>query len=130
MLMRQHLIADPHCLNRDKAARAGDHRAFRKARCSADKKVNWSDMMGLDLGKVAEKGGEVLAGLPAMVVIDRHSAEAVLQDGARELVDLADAGAFPAKGFPSDARRFDPAAHTEDAESHAAPRKDSAPSVR
>lgn len=87
---------------------------------SANKKVNWSDMVGLDLCEVAEKGGEVLAGLPAVVIFDRHGAEAVLQDGARELVDLAHAGAFPAQGLPCHARRFDPAAHTEVAEGHAA----------
>jgi hypothetical protein len=69
---------------------------------SANKKVNWSDMMGLDLGEVAEKRCEVLAGLPAVVILDRHGSEAVLQDGARELVDLADAGAFPAERMPSD----------------------------
>jgi hypothetical protein len=80
-------IVQSEALSRDAEGLAGG---------SANKKVNWSDMVGLDLGEVAEEGGEVLALLPAMVVIDRHGSEAVLQDGPRELVDLADAGAFPA----------------------------------
>ena len=80
-------IVQSEALSRDAEGLAGG---------SANKKVNWSDMVGLDFREVAKERGEVLAWLPAMVVLDRHGSEAMLQDGARELVDLADAGAFPA----------------------------------
>lgn len=95
---------------------------------SANKKVNWSDMVGLDLCEVAKERGEVLARLPAMVGVDRHSAAAMLKDGARELVDLADAGAFPAQGLPCYRGGLYSTAHRQISERHhAAPRKDSAP---
>jgi hypothetical protein len=102
MFMRQNLITDLHIFNRDQAPTGCDGRSCWKAGGASDKKVNWSDMVGLNLGEIAEKGGEVLAGGPAMVVVDRHGAETMLKHGPRKLVDLADARAFPSEGLPSD----------------------------
>jgi hypothetical protein len=78
---------------------------------ASDKKVNWSNVVLLNLSEVAEHRREVLARGPAVVVIDRHSAEAMLKDGPRELVDLAYAGAFPSERLPCGRGRLDPTAH-------------------
>jgi hypothetical protein len=55
---------------------------------SSDKKVNWSDMVGLDLGEVPEQGDDVRLRGVAVIPIDRDRAEAVFENGAREGFDF------------------------------------------
>ena len=58
------------------------------ARGASDKKVNWSDMVSLDLGEVAEQRQDIRLRGVAVVVVNRLGAEALLQDGAGEWLDF------------------------------------------
>src|SRR3546814_8663250 len=71
------------------------------------KKVNWSDMMGLDLGEVAENRRIILTGRPAMVPVDGDAAVALLEHGAGEGLDFGKADGRPAERVPGDGRGLD-----------------------
>jgi hypothetical protein len=45
---------------------------------ASDKKVNWSDMVCLDLGKIPEQGDDVRLRGVAMIPIDRDRAKPLL----------------------------------------------------
>jgi hypothetical protein len=70
-------------------------------------------MVFLNLGEIPEQGREVLAGLPAMVVSNRHGIEPVLQNGARERVNFAHASALPTQRLPRDRRSLNSATYTK-----------------
>jgi hypothetical protein len=73
------------------------------ARCSADKKVNWSNVVCSDLGKVPEV---------------RHRGKTMRENRAWKLVDLRDEGALPAQGLPCDRGGLDTRTHAAKAKRH------------
>jgi hypothetical protein len=79
----------------------------------AAKKVNWSDMVRLDLCKIAEQRRIIEAGGKAMIPANRDRAEPLGQHGSWELLDLAVADALPAKGRRCDAECADAGAYVE-----------------
>ncbi len=80
---------------------------------AADKKVNWSDMVLLDLREVPEEGKDVAFRAVAMIPIDGQRAQPLLKHGAREGVDLGKTGRCPAERMPGDGCGLDAAANAQ-----------------
>jgi hypothetical protein len=70
-------------------------------------------MLFLNLGEIPEQRGERLIWVIAMLKANRRSAEAVLQNGARERVNLRQSCALPTQRLPRDRRSLNPATYTK-----------------
>jgi hypothetical protein len=92
------------------ASEAGD--TERLAGGSSDKKVNWSDMVFLNVGEVAEqRRGIGLRAVAIIVEIGGLRAKAMLQHRAWEGFDLAETSGGPAQRMPSCRGGLDAAAN-------------------
>lgn len=80
---------------------------------ASDKKVNWSDMVGLNLGEVVEERRDVAAGGVAVIPIYGGRTVALLKDSARECLNLRISDALEVEAFVGDGERAVSAAHVE-----------------
>ena len=66
---------------------------------SADKKVNWSNVVRLYLREVAEQRQQVALRAVAVIPIDRLRAKSMCQNGAGERLDFGQPGGCRPSGF-------------------------------